>query len=306
MLALSAVAAGNALALLAAEPLLALVARAIVGIGSGAGFVAGAAYMRAVGPSPALQGLYGGATMAGGGLAIAVVPQLESWVGWRAPYWSALAIAALTAAVLLAAPRAGAPPAQSRGARLLGDRSLLRLGAVHAATFGLSVVLANWVVALLEHQGHDRGRAAFLGAFVLLAGIATRPLGGVIVSSRPPQARLAVGVSLLAMGAGSLALALPLPLAVLGAACIVVGLSAGLPFAYVFGRALSLRPDAPAAALGFVNAWAVLVVVVGTPLLGLTFSLPGEGRIGFAIAGVLASVAILALRRPFASSEQLS
>jgi dipeptidyl aminopeptidase/acylaminoacyl peptidase len=40
-----------------------------------------------------------------------------------------------------------------------------------------------------------------------------------------------------------------------------------------------LRRDAPAAAIGVVNGTATLVIVVGTPLLGLTFSLPGGGRL---------------------------
>jgi hypothetical protein len=32
---------------------------------------------------------------------------------------------------------------------------------------------------------------------------------------------------------------------------------------------------------------AAVVILVGTPLLGLTFSLPGDGRIGFAAVAVL-------------------
>jgi MFS family permease len=84
-LAVGAVVAGNVLLLAADDPALAIAARAIVGLGSGAGFVAGAEYMRAARASAVLQGIYGAATMAGGGLAIAVVPQLEPSLGWRAP-----------------------------------------------------------------------------------------------------------------------------------------------------------------------------------------------------------------------------
>jgi hypothetical protein len=46
-------------------------------------------------------------------------------------------------------------------------------------------------------------------------------------------------------------------------------------------------------AIGFVNAWAALVIVVGAPLVGLTFSLPGDGRLGFVLLGVLAALAAL-------------
>jgi hypothetical protein len=39
------------------------------------------------------------------------------------------------------------------------------------------------------------------------------------------------------------------------------------------------------------------VIVAGSPLVGLTFSLPGDGRIGFVVLGVLAALASLATPR---------
>jgi hypothetical protein len=87
---------------------------------------------------------------------------------------------------------------------------------------------------------------------------------------------------------------LPLPYAVLLAVAAVVGLSAGLPFAAAFTGAAATRPDSPGAAVGFVNAWASILVVAGTPLVGLTFSLPGDGRIGFVVLGILAALTSLA------------
>jgi nitrate/nitrite transporter NarK len=260
------VAAGNVLLLVAPDAALAIVARALVGIGSGAGFVAGAEYMRSAHTSALLQGFYGGATTAGGGLAVAVVPQLELSLGWRAPYWSALAVAVVIALVLAAAP--GGPVAQGSRTRLLADRRLVRLGVFHGATFGLAVVAANWVVPLLERHGQSRGTAAVLGSLLLLAGIVSRPLGG-LVADRP---------------------------AALAAAAAVAGLAAGLPFAAVFAGAQRTRPDAPGAAVGFVNTWAIAAIVAGTPLLGLAFSLPGEGRIGFASLAALWLAAPAAIR----------
>ena len=41
----------------------------------------------------------------------------------------------------------------------------------------------------------------------------------------------------------------------------------------------------------------ILVIVVGTPLVGLTFSLPGDGRLGFVVLGGLAALAALATPR---------
>ena len=61
----------------------------------------------------------------------------------------------------------------------------------------------------------------------------------------------------------------------------------GIPFAYAFTRAQQIRRDAPALATGFVNSCATLAILVGAPLLGFTFALPGEGAIGFAVVAVL-------------------
>lgn len=290
LLAVLAVAAGNGALLLAPDPGLAIGARALVGLGTGAGFVAGAEYMRSAHASPLLQGVYGGAAMAGGGLAIGIVPRLEPSLGWRAPYWSALAVALLTVAAL-AGSRLDVRSVAPR-ARLVVDRALVRLGVLHSATMGLSVVAANWVVPLLERQGHPRGTAAALGSLLLLGGTLTRPLGG-LVTRRP-----AVLAGSLLLGAlGMATLALPLPLAVLGLAAALAGLAAGLPFAAVFAGAQAARPDAPAAAVGFVNAWANAVIVLGTPLLGLSFGLPGEGRIGFLCVAFLWAAALVAIPR---------
>ncbi len=74
-----------------------------------------------------------------------------------------------------------------------------------------------------------------------------------------------------------------------------LGLAAGIPFAPVFQGAARLRPDEQAAAIGLVNGAASAVILVGTPLLGLAFSLPGGGRAGFVVVAVLWALALLTL-----------
>jgi len=290
--ALACCAVGNVLALLAPDPWLAGGARLVIGIGSGAGFVAGADYVRATGGGPVLQGLYGASTMAGGGLAIAITPQLVGLLDWRAPYWTGLAAALVTAAVLLAGPRD--PRHAWKASGLVVDRRLVRLGVIHAGSFGLSVIAANWVVPLLERHGQPRALAAVVGALLLVAGIVTRPLGGALLRGHPERARPELIASASGLALGLALLALPLPLVLLGLGALLAGLAAGVPFAYVFTEAQRLRPDAPGAAIGFVNSWAISAVLVGTPLFGLTFSLPSEGRVGFAVAAVLAALTVLA------------
>src|SRR5207244_6152021 len=98
-----------------------------------------------------------------------------------------------------------------------------------------------------------------------------------------------------AIGIAVLAIAKPLPVAI--AAAALVGIAAGIPFAPAIAGAQRLRPDAPGAAAAFVNMAAAVTILVGTPLLGLSFSLPGDGRIGFAAVAALCLATAVATRR---------
>jgi predicted MFS family arabinose efflux permease len=166
---------------------------------------------------------------------------------------------------------------------------------LHTASFGVSVIAGNWIVDLLADDAHSRRLAGVVGALILLLGLVTRPLGGWLLRSRPDGARRLLGASIVATAAGLGMLATPVPLALLVAGVAVAGLAAGIPFAAAFAGAQRLRPDAPAAAVGVVNSAATLAILVGTPLVGLTFSLPGDGRIGFAVlaGGCAAALAVV-------------
>jgi nitrate/nitrite transporter NarK len=241
------------------------------------------------------------------------VPQLEGATGWRAPYWTALVLAA-AALILVLATRTGEAASPARAAPsgapsgVVGDRRLYPLAVLYAASYGLGVVLANWVVELLQrHSALSDGAAAAVGALTLLLVMLSRPLGGWILRAHAERTRLAVAVSIVAGTAGTLALvaAEPVWLTVLGS--VLVGLGAGIPFSPAFTGAALIRPDAPAASVGLVNTAANFVVLVGTPLVGLSFSLEGEGRLGFvAIAGLwLAALAVLPSRRALGVEEAL-
>jgi nitrate/nitrite transporter NarK len=295
---LAVVAAANGLALLDPSLELGLAARVLMGLGTGAGFVAGIDLVRSGKGGPFWQGAYGGSTMAAGGLALMVVPQLVGSLSWRAPYWTGLVLALLGVLPVLAARHTGAPLhpelPEARRQGVIGDRRLWPLAAVQIATFGLSVVAGNWIVTLLEHEGHGRSISGVVGGLVLFAGVVTRPAGGLVVRRDSNSAWKLVAVSLVVGSAGALVLAAALPLWVSALAALAVGLAAGFPFAAVFDMTLRIRPDAPAAAVGFVNGAAVLVILVCTPLAGLTFSLPGDGRLAFLAIGLAWATALLA------------
>jgi MFS family permease len=289
---------GNAVALPAATPALGVLGRAIVGIGTGLAFIGGSDYIRAHGGSPTLQGVYGGSSVLAPGIAVALIPALARWTGFRAPYLSTIVVVLLAGVQLGLAP--DAPRAVRHAAERLDwsfarDSRLYRLAAIHSFSFGFSVIVGNWVVTLLERHGQPKTAAAVVGSLTLLLGFVTRIAGGAVLR-RGDAGRIVAG-SLVLGGAAAVVLALPLNLPGYVAAATILGLAAGVPFARAFTGAAAARPDAPGAAVGFVNAWAALTVVAGTPLVGLTFSLPGDGRIGFVALGVLAALASLATPR---------
>ncbi len=292
LLAIAAAVAGNLVLVADAGFELALLGRAVVGLGSGAAFVAGLDLVRAGGGGPALQGLYGGATMAGGGLALMVVPALTDATSWRAPYWSAVVLAFLAAIPSLAAT--GLPRIGHAGQWVLRDRELLPIGVLQAATFGLAVVAGNWAVPLLERQGATSVAAGLAGGLILFVGIATRPAGGLLAGRVNARRLVAASVAGTSVGALLLALGGPLALSTFGA--FVFGLMAGLPFAVIFAAAQHTRPDAPAGAIALVNACAVLTILVGTPLAGLSFVDGGDGRVAFAVIAALSAAALVPLR----------
>ncbi|HLE99956.1 MAG TPA: MFS transporter [Gaiellaceae bacterium] len=290
--AVAATLAGCALLLADDSFALALLGRTLVGLGSGAGFVAGIDLVRAGGGGSLLQGLYGGATMAGGGLALMVVPPLTEAAGWRAAYWSAAALAAAAAVPVLAAGRLSR--VGRAGGRVVRDPGLVPLGLLQAGSFGLAVIAGNWAVPLLERQGSSSAAAGAAGGLILFAGILTRPAGGWLAGRGRQRHLVGIGLAGVAVGAAVLAAGGPIWLSVIGA--LVFGLSAGVPFAIVFAAAQRLRPDAPGAAIAAVNATAILAILVGTPVAGLAFELPGDGRVAFAAIAVLGVAALAALR----------
>jgi predicted MFS family arabinose efflux permease len=291
---IAAALAGNAVLLIDDTYSLALLGRAVVGLGSGAGFVSGLDLVRAGGGGPVLHGVYGAATMTGGGLALMIVPPLTDAHGWRAPYWSAALLAVLALVPTLAATQLPRVRAHAREA-VLRDRGLLPLGIIQAASFGFAVIAGNWAVPLLERRDASSAAAGLAAGLILFGGVGTRPLGGTVAGGR--RAASAIVAALVAVATGSALLAVDAPYAVGLLGGLVLGVGAGLPFAIVFAAAQHRRPDAPAAAVGFVNAVAILTILVGTPLAGLAFELPGDGAAAFAVIAVLALAAILAVRR---------
>jgi MFS family permease len=279
----------------------ALFLRWLLGFGVGAGFVAGSIWIteEARGRSPLGQGLFGGVSLAGAGIALAVVPALKGALGWQSSYWTGLVVAAAALAVAVAGAgvvRRAEDHETTPLRRLISDPLIARLGVVHSASFAFSVIAGNWVVTLLtRHLDMSYRGAGLVGGLTLVLGIVGRPVGGWTVRRAPERTYgLIVGALALAgLATLTLAVSSSLPLDVIAAA--VLGLAAGVPFGACVDAAARTFPRAPGEAVGAMNLYAVTAIIVGTPLVGATFSVAGAGRLGFAVLAGLTVLSVAAV-----------
>jgi predicted MFS family arabinose efflux permease len=284
-------AAGSALASIAPEAWLILVARAVTGVGTGLAYVAVVAWLRGAGALA--QGLVGGCALAGAGLAVALVPRLDGALGWRAPFVPELALAACAVALAALAPPGG-PAAARRDAslrQLLRHPLVWRYGAMASFSFGASFAVGAWIVPLFtQSDGFSAEAGALAGSLILFGGILTRPLGGALVRRRPGLAWPVMVGSIAAGSAAVLVIAIDPGAAASTAAALVLGLAAGLPYGATTAGAMAAFPGEPGEAVAMTIALSVYFGVAVVFLLGLAFG-AGEGPLGF---GILAA-ALLAL-----------
>lgn len=281
-----------------------LVLKAVAGAGAGIAFVAGVRYATVAFAGPdryRSQGLYGGAVQFGGGTSIYLLPLLERQLGWRGAFVaSALLVGLSLAAWLRLAPdrRAGRPA--SRFGDALASAAVRRLAVVHAATFGISMILGTWIPTFLVHDlGRSLVAAGVLGSTVLVAGVVARPLGGQVIDRRRlgPDAVMRLAM---ALSAGAvLVLALPgRPLALAVPAIVVLGAALSLPYAAVMTAASVALPASPGAAVAMVGGTGVLAAAAGAPAVGLLFRATGSFSWPFAGLALLGLAALAATWRP--------
>lgn len=293
---------GNALLLVLPGIYAALFLRWLLGFGVGAGFVAGSIWITADhrGRSALGQGLFGGISLSGAGLATAVVPLLKGPLGWHSSYWTGLAVAVGALAITVLSPDGGRQAAHETTPLrvLVADPVIARLGAMHSASFAFSVILGNWIVTLLTRNlGLSYGSAGIVGGLTLVLGIVGRPLGG-WAARRFPERTYALLVASLVLAAVSTAvLSVSHSAALDTLAAGALGLASGIPFGAAVNAVATIFPRAPGEAVGALNLYAVTTIVVGTPLVGAAFSLPGDGRIGFAAVAVLTALAVVTVPR---------
>ena len=290
LVALVWVAAGNLLMAAAGAYWQLLFCKIFTGMGTGVCFVGGARYIHEGCAGPRLhvaQGLFGGSIQLGAGFVIFAVPQLALLAGWRVAFLICAGMVLVAAVIWVAkAPVVEFPPAPpGRFHEMILAPQLWFLGLLQMATFGMSVVVASWVVVLLEQvMKIPATKAGMIGSPVLLLGIVSRPLGGALrrhIGIRPlflgSLLMVALGCFLLLPSSISLVTALT--------SVVLIGVGVGMPYAAMFSRAASLFPGRAAAAMGFVNMLGIIMILAGAPLVGHLADLTGTFKTSFAVLG---------------------
>ena len=267
-----------------------LACRALVGLGSGGAFIAGAAVAAGLGKHASLGlGLYGGATQVGSGLGLLITPHLLPILGWRGSFlfWGLLSIAAVLIWLYI-----NDGPEVRRETNLdlkaaVRSPSVWTLGLSHLGTFGLGNAIAAWITVYLVNQYNlSLTLAATVGSLGILSGMFFRPLGGILLARRAigAIALLRIGTIMGAVGVGLLAIPLRFaPFAIAGISLIAIGST--MPYTSVFNSAANLRNVGTGLAQGFVSLLSSPTVIIGPPLIG--FLLDRTGNFTFAFGSIL-------------------
>jgi nitrate/nitrite transporter NarK len=276
-----------------------LLLKIFVGVGTGISFVAGARYVANMFAGPHLhlaQGCYGGSVLLGSGFVIYAVPLLSRAFGWRGAFLCTAAVAAVAALVWTFATPA-APARVHKPAPLLGmlrSPQLWLLGIVQMASFGLVIVIGVWISTYLT-KSFDLTpvQAGRIGSLVLVIGVATRPIGGILVPRWGARRTLRVGLTLSVIACLCFGLGTPsLVRAAVGV--FLLGVGAGLPYAGVFNRAAALYPARSGAAMGLVNMLGIVMILAAPPMVGRMVDWSGTFQSSFLALSGFTLVVLLA------------
>jgi MFS family permease len=285
-----------------------LLLKILTGMGTGICFVGGARYVHAAASRARMnlaQGLFGGSVQLGAGFVILAVPRLNLLAGWRATFLVSAGMA-LAAAIIwtAAAPNVmsgAAPP--GRFGEMLWAPQLWLLGLVQMASFGLSIIVGSWVVVMLiKVLKVPATQAGLIGSLVLLLGIISRPLGGVLRRHLGIRTLFISSMLMIALGCFAFVTA-SISFAVAVAAVVLIGFGVGLPYAAMFSRAGALFPGRAGAAMGLVNMLGILMILGGAPLVGHLADLTGNFRVSFVVLGGFALLVCAAVI-PFIQSAE--
>ena len=133
--------------------------KTFIGLGTGTSFIAGARYISQIVGEEELakaQGYYGASILLGSGFVIFFVPRIASLFNWQSAFFSTASVAliALIAWILFAPNPTIKAHSPVKLSSLLVHPQLWLLGLIQMASFGLVIVIGNWITILLKQQLH--------------------------------------------------------------------------------------------------------------------------------------------------------
>lgn len=295
-----------------------LVCRAVIGLGSGAAFIAGAGVVAGAEKHAALaQGLYGGSVQIGSGLGLLVTPLLALPLGWQGAllFWGLTSIPALLLWLFIS--DGWEARGKGRVDVVAGLRSPIvwTLGLSHMGTFGVGNAIAAWMaVYLVSQYGIALELAAIIGAMGLILGAVVRPLGGFLLGRKIIDSitLLRFCTILTALGVTSLVLPLCQPMLALPG-LLLLSIGSTLPYTSIFDSAARLRSVSKGVAQGALSVIACQTILWGPPLIGSFYQTTGTFSLAFGsllifsfisiVASFLAGPAFRREKRPKASDD---
>jgi nitrate/nitrite transporter NarK len=289
-----------------------LLARFILGAGTGLTFIAGIAFIHSVVPPDRRvigQGIFGGAGNLGVLLVLLFSERLAGAVTWRGAFLVEGIVALGIAVLLWTRLRSGeshAEKLQTSWGETLRQYPLYLLGLAHILTYGVYVAVSSWAATFLyQTYGVGLEWAGPLAAILSVSAVAGRGIGGAISVNRERPVILVT-----CFGSVLFTALFPLMPGIVPSlvALLILGFFAAVPFGAVFSYITRISDKGTSGrGLSVINFVGNLGAFAFPPIIGYALDVTGSFAVGFGLLAALglAIGLLVAAKLPRASTPSV-